>query len=637
MSKLIFTFILSFGLFSNVLAINWFQLCEDLPAAQEACDENHDPFKLKKLEKSLIPLQLSAIAEESIEGLKTSLQKDIDNEKYFFRSMRGLKYDQKVPNHQEKYAKRKERFLKLLKIIEKEKLYQDRLDVCYQVQCTRNMERDNLENLQYFQSLKVLFLIKNPTLATDKVSQLIEKNDPPTDEEIRKALVHSSSTYLTQRQDLISELSQLSRALEENNGDKTTLEIFEEFPLGMEAFYHQLNKDPNIDIEESKAPLCAFHNFRINYLYKEKIVNFGAQAGLFLGPLMIPPLRGLKVGRTIYLATFGTKSSKAARSLKAWSLATGVEAAGAFSHISQIHRDCKRNHTQFMINGDGGAYESVTRCEQELADAKFYALLSQGATLGVLGVPSLIKAFPKAKKAFDKNPYITFKSIYTPQTTLEGLKKSNIPEHASKSALILKTDRGDFTTYLDLEKAAAKGQDHSSITSRYWKYVGDVYSKRLKLSDDEVKGFIKSSEEMEDRTKIILRTKSNPAIGPPDFNGGVGIVLSRNTDELLPLEKATSFRVPRKEGERVHEVVRLVATDDTNPRLMHELAAQIGTILRNDQKADKFFVYTSKVHERLYRRLGIPYKIIEKPNKRDVIMEFDLSNINELDILTKGL
>ncbi len=99
---------------------------------------------------------------------------------------------------------------------------------------------------------------------------------------------------------------------------------------------------------------------------------------------------------------------------------------------------------------------------------------------------------------------------------------------------------------------------------------------------------------------------------------------SRSTD-LMPFEKATGVKVPRGEG-KVAEIVRLTAASDTNPNLMKDLLSEMAQVIKADPSVKKVYVYTSKVHARLYKRLGITSKQIGEPIDRDVILEIDAAN-----------
>jgi len=98
-------------------------------------------------------------------------------------------------------------------------------------------------------------------------------------------------------------------------------------------------------------------------------------------------------------------------------------------------------------------------------------------------------------------------------------------------------------------------------------------------------------------------------------------VESRKASEPLPLEKATGEKLPRPKGKKIAEVVRLTNESDEK-ELMTELLGELSKLTRQDPDLEVMYVYTSKVHLRLYRQLKIPYKEVGKKHSRDVILEF---------------
>jgi hypothetical protein len=324
------------------------------------------------------------------------------------------------------------------------------------------------------------------------------------------------------------------------------------------------------------------------------------------------------------------KKSKAligALSSQAASVSTGMIL------INQVERECKRKASSMVTKASVKKQKEIDQCYEDLSDEYLFLAVSEAISLG-RGIRSGLRlAFPKAAKLADKPSYLTAKGQLSPfqltrQLRNEGLKKLG----NDKSAFVFKSGVKEYTGLYDLEKASKLGADHAPLTTKYWDYVADIYSKRLKLSDAEVKGFLKSSREMEDRTLLVLKSKAHPANGPPELTGGAGVVKSREVGELLPLEKATGFKVPREKGDKIYEVVRLVSTDADNPDHMKEILGQVLAVLKKDEGAKKIYVFTSKIHQRLYRKLGIPFKVIDKPNSRDVIMEFDISKFDVEDL-----
>ncbi len=60
---------------------------------------------------------------------------------------------------------------------------------------------------------------------------------------------------------------------------------------------------------------------------------------------------------------------------------------------------------------------------------------------------------------------------------------------------------------------------------------------------------------------------------------------------------------------------------------LSDLISQVGETLMNDPQTRYVYIYTSRVHERLYLR-GRPYiKRVEKINDRDVLLRFSTDDL----------
>jgi hypothetical protein len=174
------------------------------------------------------------------------------------------------------------------------------------------------------------------------------------------------------------------------------------------------------------------------------------------------------------------------------------------------------------------------------------------------------------------------------------------------------------------------------LPSNYWKYVGEVYSERLNLTPDEIKGFIKSSEAFTDRTKLIVNTKAGVANLDSGFQGGVGVVVSDSASNLLPVEKSIGSYMPRKAGEKVAEIVRLVVSKDVDvEKLSKSLINQASAVILQDSSITTVYIYTSKLHARLYRKLGVRPTNISPQGERDIVITLSRKEIEQMFDLTK--
>ena len=181
-------------------------------------------------------------------------------------------------------------------------------------------------------------------------------------------------------------------------------------------------------------------------------------------------------------------------------------------------------------------------------------------------------------------------------------------------------DQGNFSL-MDLSKIGWVQDLHlRGIPDKYWRFVSDTYLQRLNLTRDEIDGFIKSSQQFVSRAKLILNTTQSIRF-TSRFNGGVSVVFSNDKDESLPLEKAIHRRVSRGSTGKSAEIVRLTVAKDADAKDLCRLLIRqaIGVILL-DEEIENAYVYTSKVHYRLYKQLGVSPNKVLPIGERDVLI-----------------
>lgn len=507
-------------------------------------------------------------------NLQKRLQIEVDAEKDFFRFLRG---DQGYENQRSKYGALVSDFNKLKKIISEQRKNEN----CKSELCQH--DRKILEELKFS------LLSSNVYLADPEVEKcLISEIENKKQKSCRtKAFVSSAFNFINSRMDLKEELSR--QILDENNallnGDKSYKIHHLIYPFkGSESYYQAIlpeiyrlaKNDPN-RYRPTACRIVRKKDFRDRvYLASELTL----EAGLCVAPFFFPPLGVARIGRMAYLAKYGLTSEKVVAS------GISVSTAAVLSSIDlkQEEQVCLSKQEVYRSQPSVENYKDYQECLASLSDQKM--IMSAGIVLAV-GVP-----LPFGQR---------------------------IEKFAIKGVVALKKEADAV-----LSAIRPIENDAKRVADAYYEYVAEVYQKRLNLSDDEIKSFMKSSREMGDRTLLLVKTKLNPAQAPPQFKGGIGVVQSRSSEELLPLEKATGFKVPRVEGVKSIEIVRLVSTDEANPNLMKELLNEAMTVVASDPSIKKAYVYTSRIHERLYRKFNIPYKVINHPNQRDVIMEFEI-------------
>ncbi len=195
-------------------------------------------------------------------------------------------------------------------------------------------------------------------------------------------------------------------------------------------------------------------------------------------------------------------------------------------------------------------------------------------------------------------------------------------------------DLGVFTridlAYMDM----LRDQFLRELPEKYWRFVAQVYAKRLSLSSNEISCFVRSSKELSDRTKLIVNT-TNDIKTMSEFNGGISVVFSRDEREPLPFEKSLEARLLRPASEACAEIVRLTVLKDTEVKnLSRELIHQAAALILQDVQIQTTYIYTSKLHYRLYRQFGIEPASIKPLGERDVLIVLKRNDVSHLHELT---
>jgi hypothetical protein len=173
----------------------------------------------------------------------------------------------------------------------------------------------------------------------------------------------------------------------------------------------------------------------------------------------------------------------------------------------------------------------------------------------------------------------------------------------------IKTTDGEFTLW-DLQKKLFDHdfKDMKNGADNYLDYTKSVYAQKSTLSENEIEHFFKVTDEMKKRMMIITNQTGKEL----QTKGGIAAVFSKNTDELLPLEREGGIRLVRQavDKRRIAEVVRFTSQGQKdNPRLSRELIRYIRQALKSDNKLNnQIYVFTSPRHSVFYRRLGIPLR-----------------------------
>lgn len=557
---------------------------------ERRCAQNTQNQNYKELQCEVAAVALNPLRQELVEELgpifndwnlieiattrlKRRLQAEIDAEKDFLRWLRG---DKDIPSHEDQFTELNKDFDQLKDIVKK----LEDLEDCHSEICDRD------KNI--LQELKITILSKNSLLADPEVEKcLIGELKESSIVPCRKsALFHSVFNFVNFRIDLKAKINkeQLTEEQFLRKGEDFYKLFNKYYPLATsDEFYAyvipEIFKIAESNPEKWTSTVCNIldkKEFRDKALFAGEVA---LEAGLIIAPFFFPPLGILNVGRLGYLARYGLTAERISGA------AVALPTAALLSHkdLKETEEKCVTKQELYRSSPSVERYHSYKDCLAKVSDQK--VAMASNMVLAVTPIPFAAKA----------------------------------EQIISKGVQVIKSGTNDV-----LSVVKPNVDDAKPIAEKYYEYVAKTYGERLKLSPEEIEGFMDSSRKMGDRTTLFLKTKANPSTAPPEFKGGIGVVDTKDSTELLPLEKATGFKVPRTSGEKSVEIVRLVSTDETNPNLMKELVEEAISFIKKDSNVTKAYVYTSRSHERLYRRLGIPFRVINRPSKRDVIMEFDV-------------
>jgi hypothetical protein len=89
----------------------------------------------------------------------------------------------------------------------------------------------------------------------------------------------------------------------------------------------------------------------------------------------------------------------------------------------------------------------------------------------------------------------------------------------------------------------------------------------------------------------------------PNLEGGISLVYSQSAEELLPLEKMTSFRIPRRPGEKIAEIGRFTVSRESSLDVSPRLAQQVAAIA-DGSGIKRLVIEADRVRARLFKQLG---------------------------------
>jgi len=389
---------------------------------------------------------------------------------------------------------------------------------------------------------------------------------------------------------------------------------------------------------DTKNSACLFARQFKTYSNRKEYKEMAIDAGLFILPLMTGPIgRGGALGIELMfgerLALWGLRSEEARKSINAASLVFQAgTVASDLDRLKSLSEECKASEVRFLNKSNEDQLQEFRSCQKKLSDKIFMTELSliSAATTNISA--SALKYFNQAANASHPVSAVIRQEVKSADEIARKIQANGLKLKKNQVGLEFKTADSGVFSVMDLN-AVSKSTDATvkKIPEEYWRYVGNIYNERLNLTPAEVEGFIKSSVEMSPRTKLILNTAKSPLEGEMKINGGVGIVEAAKKGELLPLEKATGVRIDRKSDEKIVEIVRLTVGKDVEAEKMSKaLVGNAVSLITQDKSISRVFIFTSKIHARLYKRMGIPADKIKDIDKRDVLIEMTRSELERV-------
>lgn len=621
----------------------------------ESCIKGIETIPINLSNKNLEIFSRWSFLVSKIEDQNNHLQQELNRNKDIFYYLRDGHVDEnKNPKwFENEYQKILSDFHDLHRVMNLLYIKNKRLNMCFN-SCSAYRRVELEKEIESLQHLKISLLAKSPILASRETENLITKkleknyNDNKLSEneieyfkedDIKKSLVSGYSTYLSTIKNKIDDSNRfINPTREQYQFSKNGREEVKD--LRFSHFFEMINDVGDVDDQSLSEVLsnvdwqqeindpvhgqnaCHFYIENLRYLDKQKNIELVKDGVMFTAPFLLGP--GVRLGaiglRGVGLLKWGMRGIGAEKVIQAsGSVLSGVYFLNSISDLEDKKTDCDKIYSQFQLSKNKIDYENYIECTEDFADAQALALL-EVSVVGAESIRSLKASLNFAKSYDDKRLIYEVKDFDDLQVKLSKLKIGG--NQFSETGLRLKGVDNDLYA-LNLTNAK-KVDALRFVGDDYWNFVAGIYSKRLNLSQEEISSFVKSSRAMSDRTTLVLNTKANST---SEFRGGVALVTSKNGDELMPFEKATGFKVQREKGKRVAEIVRLTVDEKTGDQeLMKKLMYTLCSSVKGEKDINKLYVYTSKVHGRLYKRLGIPMKEVHKTD-RDIIYEINVNDI----------
>jgi len=621
-------------------------LCQKTAALGNDCANESSSKVLPAIPSQLGAIEMYLWIESEIETHRDVYRQKKDQFADMYRYLENGKLDNKKsePGILKEIKGTKDDFETLYNISKHIRVLEARLQICYAGNCSAYKRVELEEQLAQIQKSKTLLLVKRPLLSHKSFEDFIKNqpasfvdNDKMPEDKVLNDLMKTASRETAKA--LLDKVETFDKYLNDPDAPLTHARngaYADKYITSLTSRHPQIADDLLSRFELISPPsdkagfLCALSTKRQKERDRDALIKTGIETSLFVAPFLLGPWG--RVGALGLEGALGTKLLQWGLTEKniingAWvARASSAVATNSLQsmEVAKIGETCKKLEQKYFVTADEKSFHSLANCREEYSDSVFIASLGWiTATLPEIPAPAL--KFYKAK--FTPQMIETSK---IPATKI-GVQLRNYPLEKNQWAKEFKTpDQGNFT-YMDLSKIDRVSDQHmQSLPDDYWKFVGDIYSERLNLTPDEIKGFIKSSQEYAPRTKLIVNTTGSVK-GAETFNGGVGVVTSARSQDLLPLEKATGKKLERNPGEKVAEIVRLTVSKDADAeKLSKSLINQSLGAAIQDADVKFVYIYTSKIHSRLYRKFGVTQSNVSPLGDRDVLITLKRSEIERV-------
>lgn len=131
----------------------------------------------------------------------------------------------------------------------------------------------------------------------------------------------------------------------------------------------------------------------------------------------------------------------------------------------------------------------------------------------------------------------------------------------------------------------------------------------------------KADNDLMPRTIYVMNTSRPIDTLNNEVRGGIRVVFARSRGEKLPWENDLGRTRPNSRP--AAEFGRLHANSNSRPETVIELINSAAQVASNHPEIQDFYFHTSKIHSRLYRRMGIEPDFVDEIDDLNHVWHFD--------------